>query len=391
MGSFADSSSVAYPALSLDPASWIGLLQTDEPMVMVSIAEIAGSTPREAGAFMVITPNHTAGTVGGGNLEHQLTRKAREWLAQQTVPMAQFMCFPLGPSLGQCCGGSVQVGFHAINDQRKAALLQAVRALCTGQDSDISPVWLILPANQHPQDDFAVVSGDDALGLVKQFGNLRGDMLLANHVADQPVLGAKGALLIRLDDGATPLWVFGAGHVGAAIVRALAPLPFNVHWVDSRLEYIDVPPDAPANTAETSRLHRHHSPNPWEEVADIPAGALVLILTHSHAEDFEICRAALKRADLDLVGMIGSATKRARFVARMRERQMSDAALARLTCPIGVDGITGKHPAIIAASVAAQLVGLRENMQRQKLDTPGIGAYTAGAARKYGKGKRNTG
>jgi xanthine dehydrogenase accessory factor len=344
----------------LDPSSWIGLLQTNEPMVMVSIADIAGSTPREAGAFMVISTTQIAGTVGGGNLEHQLTRKARDWLVQNTVPTAQFMRFPLGPSLGQCCGGSVRVAFHALTPARKAALLQAVIALHAGPGIDPSPVWLVLPSDHNPDGAFGVISGDDALSLGAQFGNLRGGMLADNGQplplpVGQAAVSGAGALAVRLDDGAMPVWLFGAGHVGSAIVRALAPLPFNIHWVDSRADYIDHP--------ETSHLHPVYSPNPWEEIADLPAGAMVLILTHSHAEDFEICRAALLRADPGFVGMIGSATKRARFITRMRARAVPDAALARLTCPIGVAGITGKHPAVIAASVAAQLVGMRENMQ----------------------------
>ncbi|OSQ40983.1 hypothetical protein TMES_02775 [Thalassospira mesophila] len=345
----------------------MGLLQTNAPMMMVSIADIAGSTPREAGAFMVISAADVMGTVGGGNLEHQLTRKARDWLAQDAVPMAQFMRFPLGPSLGQCCGGSVQVAFHALTAQRRASLLQGIMALHGGQGGPgqgVAPVWLLLPSDQNPDGDFSVVSGDNAPFLAAQFGNLRGGMLANNGVSAglAGVSHPSGALAVRLDDGATPLWLFGAGHVGAAIARALAPLPFNLHWVDSRADYID--------HLETSHLHPIHSPNPWEEIADLPAGALVLILTHSHAEDFEICRAALLRADLGFVGMIGSATKRARFVARMRARAVPDAALARLSCPIGVAGITGKHPAVIAASVAAQLVGLRENMQVQSGTQP---------------------
>ncbi|PKR49694.1 xanthine dehydrogenase accessory protein XdhC [Thalassospira marina] len=366
----------ALSPLSLDAKSWSALLAGDQPVVMVSVASIAGSTPREAGAFMLVGCHETAGTVGGGNLEHQLVRHVRKMLADGAAPDAHFMRYPLGPALGQCCGGAVDVAFHALNPTRKAVLKVAIAKVQAGSGGGAG-VWLMLPCENAASSTFTMFTGPAADALMQHFGTLRGGLVKdaqaclsgfssaaqscdwANNMVSS---SSNAALMVRLDDAATPLWLFGAGHVGAAIVRALEPLPFDIHWVDSRADYIDI--------AAQSRLHPVHSPNPWEEIADLPAGAMALILTHSHAEDFEICRHALLRPDLSLVGMIGSATKRARFMARMRERGLADGALARLCCPIGVEGITGKHPAVIAASVAAQLVGLREQGLAQTLPSP---------------------
>ncbi|WP_114086851.1 xanthine dehydrogenase accessory protein XdhC [Thalassospira profundimaris] len=359
--------------LSLDAQSWSALLavgQQDQPVVMVTVAAIAGSTPREAGAFMLVGRHETAGTVGGGNLEHQLVRHVRKMLAEGRAPDAHFMRYPLGPALGQCCGGAVEVAFHALDARRKDVLRGALQA---AQSAGRDPVWLMLPFEDAPDAAFALLSGPSARDLASKAGPVslplaapvRGGLveLAAWGLADAGLSGPSGrGLLVRLDDAATPLWLFGAGHVGAAIVRALEPLPFDVTWLDSRSDYIDIP--------AKPRLHPIQSANPWEEIADMPQGAMALILTHSHAEDFEICRHALMRPDLAFVGMIGSETKRARFMARMRERGVSDAALSRLCCPIGVPGITGKHPAVIAASVVAQLVGLREQGQAQVAVSP---------------------
>lgn len=154
-----------------------------------------------------------------------------------------------------------------------------------------------------------------------------------------------------------PLYLFGAGHVGKAVVRALAELPFAVAWVDSRADMF--PADLPANV--TRRLCH----DPADEVAAAPADAFFLVMTHSHPLDLEICAAILRRGDSAWLGLIGSETKRARFAGRLRAIGHSAEAVARIACPIGVPGIRSKQPAAIAASVAAQLLILAERRQAQ--------------------------
>ncbi len=150
----------------------------------------------------------------------------------------------------------------------------------------------------------------------------------------------------------TPLALFGGGHVGKALVHALAPLPFAVRWIDSRDEIF--PDDVP------SGVECEHSNPVQAAVADLAAGSRVLIMSFSHAEDLDIVVACLKRLreqdDLPFVGLIGSQTKWATFRHRLEERGFSAQEIDRITCPIGVPGIRGKEPEVIAVAVAAQLL-----------------------------------
>ncbi len=168
----------------------------------------------------------------------------------------------------------------------------------------------------------------------------------------------RDTLAQRLRAPHTPVALFGGGHVGRAIVSALLPLPFDIHWIDSRDEVFParLPPQVLAE----------HSDPVQRAVADVRPGARVLIMSFSHAEDLDVVAACLlrqrERGDLPFVGLIGSRTKWATFRHRLEARGFSDAELAHVTCPIGLPGITGKVPEVIAASVAAQLLlGLSEN------------------------------
>jgi xanthine dehydrogenase accessory factor len=166
--------------------------------------------------------------------------------------------------------------------------------------------------------------------------------------ADVPALRAR--LAARL----TPLALFGGGHVGKALVNVLATLPFRVTWVDSRDEIF--PKQVPAN------VFPEHSDPVHAAVTDLVPGSRVLIMSFSHAQDLDILAACLKRRrerdDLPYIGLIGSKTKWATFRHRLERRGFLESELAQVTCPIGLPGITGKEPEIIAVSVAAQLLQL---------------------------------
>lgn len=159
-------------------------------------------------------------------------------------------------------------------------------------------------------------------------------------------------LTIELRAHHRPLAVFGGGHVGRAVVAACAPLPFDITWIDSRDHVF---PDAPF-----ANVQCEHSSPVDAAVADIAPDSSVLIMSFSHAEDLDVVAACLRRVrardDLAFVGLIGSATKWASFQARLRERGFAQTELDRITCPIGLPGIRGKAPEVIAASVAAQLL-----------------------------------
>jgi xanthine dehydrogenase accessory factor len=160
------------------------------------------------------------------------------------------------------------------------------------------------------------------------------------------------ALALRLRGPAAPLALFGGGHVGRAIVNVLGPLPFALTWIDSRDEIF--PGEVPDN------VRCEHSDPVQAAVADLAPGSRVLVMSFSHAEDLDIVAACLQRlrerGDLPYVGLIGSKTKWATFRQRLRERGFGEQELAQVTCPIGIPGIRGKQPEVIAVAVAAQLL-----------------------------------
>jgi xanthine dehydrogenase accessory factor len=248
-------------------AAWLEALRAAErdnqPAVLVTVLAARGSTPREEGAKMVVSAEGLAGTIGGGNLEHQCESVARGLLAEDAEGNST-RDFPLGPALGQCCGGHVTVLFEVLRPPK----LQ--------------------------------------IGL------------------------------------------FGAGHVGKALIRLLADLPCRVDWIDPRPEAL--PANLPANVTPV------RNPQPARAVAALPPGSVVLVMTHDHALDFEIVTAALQRSDLLAVGLIGSDTKRARFLSRLARLGIAG---EKLICPIGLAGIEGKEPAVVAVSVAAQILQMR--------------------------------
>ena len=167
--------------------------------------------------------------------------------------------------------------------------------------------------------------------------------------------GRMDMLRERLQPPRDCVALFGAGHVGHALVRLLCNLPYRVMWVDSR--------DSVFPEEEHELVQCEYSDPVQSAVADLPAGSQVLIMSFSHAEDLEVVAQCLGRqrqhGDLPYVGLIGSATKWATFRRRLRERGFSDAELDHVTCPIGVPGIKGKEPEVIAVAVAAQLLQRR--------------------------------
>lgn len=317
------------------------------PRVLVTVAQVAGSAPREAGAKMLITRDAAYDTIGGGHLEMRATDIAREMLAMPADALAgqrRLERFPLGPSLGQCCGGVVHLAFERIMPETDAHFATLVRRKAEGYDS-----WRLLPLHVS-----AAPSLYDAAG----------QRMAGNGPALLPLPGPGVECKLRVDDDGHQwlldaclpyrprLYLFGAGHVGAAIVRALAELPCQVVWIDEREDMF--PSTLPAN----ARIEATDTPE--AVVAEAPAGASFLVLTHSHALDQQLSEHILRRSDFTWFGLIGSATKRVQFERRLRERGIPAERMADMTCPIGLPGIRDKAPAVIAVSVAAQLMQVWE-------------------------------
>ncbi len=327
---------------------------------LVSVVAVAGSAPREAGARIVLLPDGGFwGTVGGGALEWELIREAREALAVGRGP-AQVRDWPLGPDLGQCCGGRV------------TSLVE------TFDRSDAGMVAELAAAEMEAT--FETQTALDEFGRVARLRlPIEDPDFLPPRQTDLRRPG--GVIIERFGDDDTPVLLFGAGHVGRALALALAPLPFRLRWVDTRDDAF--PALIPANAVAVC------TPTPEAEIATAPAHALVMIMTHSHPLDLALTTAALHRTDLGGVGLIGSAIKKVRFVKRMREAGLADSALARLTCPIGVSGIGGKEPAVIAAAVAAQLLQWRDVVAASKREPASLRtARAASSGRMAGIGRR---
>ncbi|MFO1088265.1 MAG: xanthine dehydrogenase accessory protein XdhC [Hyphomicrobiales bacterium] len=299
-------------------------LDRDGCPVLVTLLSADGSTPREAGARLVLTAQGFTGSIGGGTLEWKALARA-QGLARSGCAALLRERMALGPALGQCCGGAVDVLYEAFD----ATALEAVRALAAAESAG------------------AFV----ARGFVGETGVAR-TVVRAATAAD-PLLVAKGAALEeRFGETPSPVLVFGAGHVGRALVLALAPLPFAVRWIDPRPNAF--PAAMPQNATAVA------PGDPLDEIDSAPDGAMIVVLTHSHALDYALVEAALAARRFAYVGVIGSATKRARFESRLREAGMDSHLISTLICPIGAAGPSSKLPAAIAASVAVELLVVRE-------------------------------
>lgn len=313
---------------------WTRLLATVEEgaaVALVRLHAVRGSAPREAGAALVVRADGAFwGTIGGGALEHEALAQARALLRAGRGPALR-RDWPLGPDLGQCCGGHVTT----LTETFDAVDLPALRDLA---------------ARERRPGAFAVTAWIAADGRVRRRHEAADP---ATASSPDPAADAAGPVWTEIHgDDRYRLLLFGAGHVGRALALALAPLPVALAWFDPRPEAF--PAVLPANAAPAVLG------DPAAAVAAAPGGAAVLVMTHSHPLDLAVVAAALARPDLGPVGLIGSATKRARFLARLAAAGLAEAARARLVCPVGVPGISGKEPAVIAAAVAAQVLQWRD-------------------------------
>jgi xanthine dehydrogenase accessory factor len=254
-------------------------LEQRTPAVVVEIVQARGSAPRCAGTRMLVSAAQAIGTIGGGHLEFKALATAQAMLAARDAqPRSEH--YPLGPALGQCCGGAVELEYSLLDDSA-----------------------------------------------------------IARWPAGPPLLH---------------LQMHGAGHVGHAIATLLTTLDVRTDWIDERDDAF-----APATTLGTpwpDGVRRRVVDGAEGEIADAPAGAFFLVLTHDHALDFRIVEAALRRDDAGFVGVIGSKSKRERFRHRLARRGMSEDRVARMRCPVGLPGIAGKQPEVIALAVVAQLL-----------------------------------
>jgi len=337
--------------------NWVGELQRlhhdGTSAVVVTVASIKGSAPREPGAKMIVTAGDAQGTIGGGHLEHQAIAIARDLLASGGG--GALRRFPLGASLGQCCGGLVNLLFDPV-----IAAADWVDTLATFR-RDATPCVLVTAAHGAASAGKLVVTPDGAFGtlgagLDRQATEIARELLAGSEAVRLVQIGAPEAPALLLFEPQRAadfsIVLFGAGHVGRALVRVLAGLPCRITWIDSRDHQF--PQDLPANVAIAC------TDAPTAEVTAAAPESYFLVMTHSHALDQELAQAILARGDFAYFGLIGSLSKRRAFEKRMQNRGVPPARLTAMTCPIGVPGISGKEPAAIAIAVAAELLQARE-------------------------------
>jgi xanthine dehydrogenase accessory factor len=301
---------------------------------LVSVIGSAGSVPRETGARIVLQPDGGFfGTIGGGRLEYEAIAAARAALSTGRGK-AQFRDWPLGPNLGQCCGGMVKT----LTETFDASDLAMVRHFEEAERA-------------------GAFAAESRLGEAGRIARVLAPPGTGGKRAGRAAAVDKAAFTEWFGEATTPVLLFGAGHVGRAVVLALAPLAFSVRWIDGRPDQF--PQYVPQNVVAvcTDAADR--------ELDEAPRDAFVIVMTHAHPLDFDITAGALQRQKFDFVGLIGSQTKRARFANWARQIGVREGDIARLVCPIGITEIKGKEPAVIAAALAAQLL-----MVSEQLSTP---------------------
>ena len=308
--------------------SWIEAardrIARDGAVVRASLVKVKGSAPREAGAMMLITVDDIWQTIGGGTLEFTVMAQAREMLADKAAGPWRRMVVraALGPDMGQCCGGQVTVLLERFGRDEDAGLLTLADCRYLA----------------HPTQGNAPLAdaGAAAPGLDRQ----------ANCFVAPVALPGR------------PVFLYGAGHIGRALAPHLAALQLDVHWVD--VEDSRFPATIPED------VRRVMAADPTVIAAHAPDKAIHLVVTHNHALDEAICHAVLSGGGFARLGLIGSATKAARFRSRLAKAGIAEAALDRLVCPVGLASITGKHPARVALSIAAGVA-----IWQQELDETG--------------------
>ncbi|MCJ8335324.1 MAG: xanthine dehydrogenase accessory protein XdhC [Epibacterium sp.] len=307
--------------MAFDVESLRKAVLTHGRVARVVIAEVRGSSPREVGAAMLVWDGGQSGTIGGGTLEFEAAKTA----LNQTQPR-DLSHYALGPDMGQCCGGSVAL----LTEVYEAADL---KALC----GDVIVR--------------AVRDGPRPLTVARILNQARN---MGSQPAEQLVDGWMIEPVYRPDQ---PLWIWGAGHVGRALVDVLSPLPqYDITWIDTGAERF--PESIPVGVTQLLAA------KPELLVPHAQANAQHLVLTYSHRLDLALCHGLLSHG-FQFAGLIGSDTKWARFRSRLKALGHSPENINHITCPIGQKHL-GKHPQAIAVGVAAELLQVGLSLENKK-------------------------
>ena len=299
---------------------------------------------------MVVGRETVHGTIGGGSMEYIAIDEARDLLAGK-VKKRQLRVYDLGPDMGQCCGGRVWLLFEILSSKNADWLDTAVRQLHSNQPvllqrdldkPEALPACLSIESSRQAPVESAIEALVDLQTntvLVEQTKNVR-------------------FVLQRFSVPSSSVVVFGAGHVGQALVRALIPLPLQIYWIDSRAGLF--PRSLPSDVRVLVES------DPERVLQQVPGSSIMLVMTFSHAQDFRICESVLRNQDFLWLGMIGSQSKKRSLQRFLQQAGLGPNQIDKVQCPIGIPGIAGKQPAVIAASVVAQcLVMMQQEQTRQ--------------------------
>ncbi|WP_146216128.1 xanthine dehydrogenase accessory protein XdhC [Nitrospira lenta] len=366
-------STACYGSFRTPVIDWIPILQTllgrQVACVLVLLVQAKGSTPRDVGARMIVTQSKSFGSIGGGTLEYRVIEEARRLLksGSDQKPVRHLRTWHLGADAGQCCGGECTLLLETVPPLNHAWLDQ----LQHYQDS--APCVMVTSLNA------SALSAYDGKLIITEY--LAGDVIKESLADDQEIIAplvrtllaspGKAAYSLQLvyrKPGDTPpayllerygpdmfrLVLFGAGHVGKAIIRVMSGLPCHITWIDGRPDMF--PATVPHNvTTIVSDTHDRI-------IADAQPGTFFLVMTHSHPLDLDLCEHILRRGDFAYLGLIGSKTKRERFTKRLIQKGLGQGVVRRLTCPIGIRDIPDKDPGVIAVAVAAQILQQRNTI-----------------------------
>ena len=338
------------------------LIEQHQRVVLVTIVNLKGSTPRELGAKLLVTKEHSYHTIGGGNLEYQSIQLAQNLLNQAGEKTHQLKRFSLASSLGMCCGGIVEVLFEVINKQSSAWLNE----------------WLEHEKNQRPALLLTAVQGDyrdkqvilyervaeQTDQMIRHYSKAVFDTVLQLSESKESNYQAKlqygeNKQLTFIETAPTKqnhLILLGAGHIGQAVIQHFKQLPWQITWVDNR--------DDCLNQTDIDTLPKNImfqvTDSPELEVALAPKNSYFLVMTHDHSLDLRLTESILKRNDFCYFGVIGSLTKRKRFEHRLKNKGFEEKQITQMICPVGISGIKSKQPYAIALSVVAQIVQIEE-------------------------------
>ncbi|MDR8771906.1 hypothetical protein FEP92_02290 [Burkholderia multivorans] len=305
--------------------AWLGdlqqLLAHGESAVLVTVAHTDGSAPREAGTKMLVTRDTARHTIGGGHLEWKAIEIARHLLKDGAhVPHARRLeRLALGPSLGQCCGGAVVLAFERLDVGDLGWITSLAKRVAAGAAT-------VRSVSFGPSPSAPLLSEPEPAAA-------RADCLLWET-------GGVSLMTETIAPYAFPVALFGAGHVGAALVKVLATLPCRVRWIDRR----DAAFPAADALAGIGDLTIDALDDPATAVDTAPPHTYFVVMTHDHALDFALAERILRRGDYAYFGMMGSHAKRVQFDHRLAAIGIDPVQVARMRCPIGVEGIVDKRP-----------------------------------------------